>query len=127
MITPFYAALLVLLFIVLAIRVIRLRRRFQVALGDGKHSELSRAIRVHANFVEYVPLTLLLLFFIEQQGSAAWLVHGLGITLLAARVSHAWGVSQLKEQLNFRVTGMLLTFAVLLLSASLLLWQFVGF
>ena len=55
-IVPFYASLLAALYFFLSLRVIRMRRRERIALGDGENARLERAIRVHANFAEYVPL-----------------------------------------------------------------------
>jgi len=51
----------------------------------------------------------------------ALLVHGLGLVLLLARLSHAYGVSQARENFRFRVFGMVGTFAVLVVSALVLL------
>ena len=112
-VTPVYATLLGLLFIALSLRTIRLRRRHQVAVGDGNNSELRRAMRVHANFAEYVPLALLLIYFVERDGVEMLLVHALGCALLAGRLLHAWGVSQPRENFRYRITGMLLTFGVI--------------
>ena len=63
--TPVYAAVLALLFLLLSAYAIVLRRRHAVALGDGDVGALQAAIRSHANFAEYVPLALLLMFFLE--------------------------------------------------------------
>ncbi|HEY2255710.1 MAG TPA: MAPEG family protein [Variovorax sp.] len=113
-ITSFYAALLGLLFVVLSVRTLRLRRKLKISVGDAGNAQLLRAMRVHANFAEYVPLTLLLLAFAEAQGaSAAWLHIALG-GLLVARVSHAWGVSQVEENYVFRVFGVGVTLTVLI-------------
>ncbi len=49
-VTPLYAALLALFFVALSIRTIRLRRRYRVAIGDGRNTLLQRAMRVNANF-----------------------------------------------------------------------------
>ncbi|GHG60145.1 glutathione S-transferase [Alishewanella longhuensis] len=121
MITGIYAALLALLFIILSLAVITKRRQLQVALGSGGHSALERAIRVHANFAEYTPIALILLFLAETNGLAAPWLHVLGSMLVLGRLSHAYGVSQTKEPLQFRVWGMLLTFGVLTLSALAIL------
>ena len=115
--TAIYAATSGLLFFALSIRTIRMRRRHRVAIGDGNNNELRRAMRVHANFAEYTPLALLLVFFVESGGAPTPLVHGLGIALLAGRLLHAWGVSQPRENFRYRVTGMVLTFSVLLTAA----------
>lgn len=117
MTTALYAALLGLMFVVLSIKVIKQRRRYQVGIGSKGEATLERAIRVHANFAEYVPFALLLLFLAEYSGLATVYLHVLGATLVLGRFSHAFGVSQLKEPLQFRVFGMLLTFAVIILAA----------
>jgi uncharacterized membrane protein YecN with MAPEG domain len=113
LITPFYAALLALLFLVLSYRTIRLRRRLRVAIGDGHKPELQRAMRVHANFAEYVPLALLLIYFFEQQTGLALWTHILCVALLVGRALHAYGVSQAHEDFRFRVGGMFLTLSVI--------------
>nr|WP_323893986.1 MAPEG family protein [Aeromonas allosaccharophila] len=64
-ILPVYAALLALLFVLLSIRTIRTRHSRRVALGHGDDPAMLRAMRVHANFAEYVPLALLLIYFVE--------------------------------------------------------------
>lgn len=121
-VTPLYAALLGLIFIGLSLQTIRLRRRHRVALGDGNQAPLRRAMRVHANFAEYVPLTLLLMFFVEKGGSSALRIHILGIALLAGRLLHAWGVSQVQENLRYRTLGMVLTFSVIISACLFLLF-----
>ena len=50
--------------------------------------EMLRAMRVHANFVEYVPITLLLIFMLEMQGGSAFVTNLLCLVLLAGRVVH---------------------------------------
>lgn len=117
-ITPVYASILGLLFIMLSLRTIRLRRRYRVALGDNDNAELRRAMRVHANFAEYVPLTLLLVFFVEMDGLPAAWVHALCLALLCGRLLHAWGVSQIRENFRFRVSGMVLTFGTIMAAAA---------
>lgn len=119
-ILPPYAALLALLFVYLSVRTIGTRRRLQIAIGDQDHPEMKRAMRVHANFAEYVPLGLVLLSLVEARAPAAWLMHGLCLCLLLGRVLHAYGVSQKKERFQFRVAGMMLTFTCLV-GASLFL------
>lgn len=126
MTTALYAALLALMFVVLSIKVIGKRRQFQVGIGTNGEALLERAVRVHANFAEYVPLALVLMFLAEYSGLAPLYLHILGLTLLLGRLSHAYGVQQLKEPLKFRVFGMLLTFSVLLLSAIAILLLYLG-
>lgn len=117
MITPLYAAALALLFVVLSFRTIRYRRQYSVAIGSGKQALLARASRAHGNFAEYVPLALLLIFFIETGAAMPLLVHGLCLLLLTGRLLHAWGISQEQENLRFRVTGMSMTFLTIVIAA----------
>ena len=123
-VVPFYAALLAVLFIFLSLRVIRLRRRERIAIGDGNNPRLRRAIRVHANFAEYVPIALTLTTLIELQQFAPIVVHALCLALFIGRVCHAYGVSQEREDYRFRVVGMTLTFATIGVSALLLVGLF---
>ncbi len=121
-----YAALLAVLFVLLSLRTIRLRRSLKIAIGDSGSTEMLRAMRVHSNFAEYVPLALVLLALLAAGGASPWLLHGLGLLLLAGRLSHAYGVSQSSEVFTFRVTGMMLTFTTLLCASGLLLLQYLG-
>ncbi|MDQ3206656.1 MAG: MAPEG family protein [Pseudomonadota bacterium] len=120
-ILPVYASLLGLLFVVLSVQTIRVRRRRQIALGDAGDPAMLRAIRVHSNFAEYVPLSLVLIHLVETQLAWPLLVHALGALLLLARLSHAYGVSQARENFRFRIFGMIATFSVLVVSALALL------
>lgn len=116
-----YAALLALAFVYLSLRIIRLRRRLRIGLGHADNPLMLRAIRVHANFAEYVPFALLMIALVELRGAQTWLVHALGLCLVLARLSHAWGVSQERENFRYRVCGMVATFSVLAVSALYLL------
>ena len=48
------------LFFRLFMDVVKLRRANKISLGHGKNSKLERAVRAHANFIEYVPLSIML-------------------------------------------------------------------
>jgi uncharacterized protein len=93
----------------------------QAAIGTRGDVSLERKIRVHANFAEYVPFALLLLTFAEMQGGPAWLIHLICLALLAGRTIHAYGVSQVHEDYRLRSTGMAITFAVIALTAVMLI------
>ena len=112
-IVPFYASLLAVLYIFLSIRVIRMRVANRIGLGDGSNPRLRRAIRVHANFSEYVPLALILVAFVEMQQASPGLVHGLSLSLLIGRLIHSYAVSQEQENVRLRVAGMVLTFVTI--------------
>jgi len=116
-ITAFYASLLAILFLFLSLRVIGWRREQRVELGHGEDLQLLRRMRVHANFAEYVPLTLLLMALAESMAPPRPLVHLVGVILIAGRLIHAYGLSQTPHILSYRVWGMTLTFAALGIAA----------
>jgi uncharacterized membrane protein YecN with MAPEG domain len=112
-VTPVYAGLLALMFILLSVRVIGMRRSARVALGDGGNPALLRRQRVHGNFAEYAPLALLLMALAELQHLPNWMIHAIGILLLVGRAAHALGVGREPEVPRARILGMALTFAAL--------------
>lgn len=120
MITSLYASLLGLFFVFLSFRVAKLRKQFKIGLGDGGERKLAKAIRVHGNFSEYTPFVLLLLYFAEIQSSVLFpkhyviLIHIFGIVLLFARGYHAYGITQHSGLSNGRITGILLTWGLIL-------------
>jgi uncharacterized membrane protein YecN with MAPEG domain len=120
-ISSLYTSILALVFVYLSVCTLRLRRRLRIGIGDGGNLEMLRAMRVHSNFAEYVPLALIALFMVETSGASNLMVHFLGGALLVGRISHAYGVSKINENFFFRVSGMALTFTSILSSAIYLL------
>ncbi len=123
-ITPLYAGLLGLIFFGLSLRIPRLRMRYRVGLGDGDVPVLRQAVRVHANFAEFVPFILVLMAFVELAGYSAWFIHFLGIVLVMARVLHAYGLSQSPNHSPGRFIGTVLTLFTLMGCSLLLLLKF---
>lgn len=91
-VTALYGALSGLWILILAVDVVRGRRQCAVGIGHGDQPFLARRIRVHGNAVEYIPMALLLLLFVELLEYGHGIVHGLGILLLVSRVLHAIGL-----------------------------------
>ena len=116
-----YAAICALILIWLSTRVIQGRVAFRVNLGDGGNEVMQRRIRVQANFIEYVPVALVLMLLVQQAGFGAWVVHALGIALVIARLLHATGLGRFAGVSNGRVYGTGLTLAVLFAGATLAL------
>lgn len=124
-ITGLYAALGALLIIALAARVIWLRNTEKVGIGAGGNERLARAIRAHANAVEYLPIALLLLLILDLDQTRPWLLHLFGVVLIVARVLHAIGLSG-SAGLSFgRTVGIALTLLMTMVMALLLIWRFV--
>ena len=122
-ITMLYSGALALVLLVLGIRVIQARGQEKVYMGDGGNALVLRRMRGQANFVEYVPMTLLLVAFLELRGAPAWELHALLATLLVARIVHAYTFAFATFFTPGRFGGTVLTWAVLGISAVLCIWQ----
>jgi uncharacterized membrane protein YecN with MAPEG domain len=71
-ITAGYLAVLALLFAALAVHVVRLRGSHGAAFGDAGNAALRSAIRAHAHFAKYVPITAMMVAVLEMSGT----LHG---------------------------------------------------
>ena len=126
-ITAFYLAILALIYAVLALRVAGLRRANLALFGDAENAKLRTAIRVHANFIEYVPIITLLVALLEMSGMPPTRVHLLMGGLLLSRLLHPMGMAARPGTFQFnagRVGGILLTLAVLIGAAISALVRF---
>ena len=104
-ITALYAGILGLVSIGIAVAVGRVRGSTGVSIGDGGNLEVIAAMRRHANFIEFVPLTLILIGLLEANGVAGGAIHGLGGGLVIARLSHAFGYRADGTMGTFRAIG----------------------
>lgn len=107
MITALYASLCALLIVKLSLGVIAVRRQRKIRLGDGGDEELQAAIRAQGNATEYIPITLILMFLLENIVVYNWIIHLAGITLLTGRIIHAIGIKN--NDLKKRILGMKIT------------------
>ncbi|WP_455235243.1 MAPEG family protein [Thiogranum longum] len=122
-VTAIYVLPLTLLFIGLGMRVALLRLSKRIGIGDDGDRRLAMAIGAHINAAENIPIAVLLLFMLELQGTAVWLLHVLGAVLLVARLIHALGVSR-HPFLSFgRLWGMIGTWLPLGLMSGVYLLQ----
>jgi len=113
-ITALTAAALSLLCVMLAFKVIGIRRRDKISVGDGGNEELLRAMRAQANLLEYAPLTLILLACAELNG-VHWIILALlSVAFVAGRLLHPAGIKDAGSPFKARVIGMQLTLIVML-------------
>lgn len=107
--TLLYAGVLALLAVLLANQVLYVRLR------PGREPEwrADATLRVQANFVENVPLAVVVLFLLETGGIGATAVHGFGISLVVCRLLHAWGMSRNPGANYPRLIGAQGTFVIL--------------
>jgi uncharacterized membrane protein YecN with MAPEG domain len=117
-VTSLYAGLLALLYLGISAWVIRVRVQQNVLSGDKGNPVMANAMRVHANFAEYVPLALILILLAEMQGAPGLALHALGAALLLGRVMHAAGMASQPHKPPLRGGVALLTFLVLLFGGA---------
>ena len=125
-ITAFYASLLALIYVGLAGWVIAGRVTKETLFGDGGDDAMMRRVRCHANFIEYVPIALILLGLYEGAGGSPTLVRVLLVLLVVARVLHPIGMfaaENTPRQFSCRGGGIILTLLVVLVTALALLFR----
>jgi len=121
--TLIYAGILGLLLVILSFNVMQ---NWMRVTGEGQQTDraMHRAERILSSFVEYVPMALILLALIELKGTPSLVLHALGITLVAARVMHAYGSNDMRGAGLLRFLGAQLTFLVLTVSSLACVYYF---
>jgi uncharacterized membrane protein YecN with MAPEG domain len=100
-----YAAVLTLILIVLTQLVIVARNRAKVPLGDKGDDRLLEACRRQMNFVENVPMALILMLLAEAGGAGPLLLNGAGVVLVLARLIHPFGITVTNPAHPLRIGG----------------------
>ncbi len=119
MVTGLYAALFALMQIWLTIQVALRRKKHSIAYGHGDNEELARHIHVSGNFAETVPMALFLMLILETGGLDYWVIHALGLTMLASRILHAAGILSGGGQAILKRASVWITLGVYALAAIL--------
>ena len=88
-VTMLYAGILGLMSIAVAFPAGQLRGKLGIPLGDGGSVALLHAMRRQANFIEVVPMALILIGLLEMSGVSRYAIHGLGAALVFFRLCHA--------------------------------------
>jgi uncharacterized membrane protein YecN with MAPEG domain len=121
-ITPMYAGLLGIILLVLSIRVVAVvRAKGKILYGDGGDPDFATVVRGQANFIEYVPLTLILIAFAEAGGTSASWIHVMGIALVVGRIMHPFGLTNKPGIDPLRFVGINLTWLTLLAASVFVL------
>ncbi|MBT4891201.1 MAG: hypothetical protein HON65_16780 [Rhodospirillales bacterium] len=126
-ITGLYAGILGLFVIPLSIHVILNRYRAKIGIFDGGDEQLGKAMRIHGNFTEHVPLALILMILAEVNGSGPEMMHTLGLILLGSRLFHVYGLSMSAGPSVGRFVGVMGTWAVIAGSGGYCVARFIGF
>lgn len=126
-ITPMYAAVLGIILLVLSGRVIAVvRGKGEVSYGDGGNPDFTTIIRAQGNFIEYVPLIVILIAFAEAGGTSDTLLHAMGGALVVGRVLHPIGLTNEPGVNVPRFVGTVLTLIVLLASSIIVILNQMG-
>lgn len=97
----------------LAIRIGQMRASAKVLHGDGGNTGLMQRMRAQANFIENVPLALILIGAIELAGKGGQWLAIVGGVFMLARVAHGLGMDSTKAN-PLRAGGTLITMLTLL-------------
>jgi hypothetical protein len=108
-ITALYAGLLVLMSVFVANRVLKARLNAK----DYPEWKEETNLRIQGNFVENVPLALMLLLALELGGLPGSWIHIFGASLVVCRVLHAMGMSKDPGATYPRLIGAQGTFALM--------------
>ncbi|EFA82713.1 hypothetical protein PPL_04408 [Heterostelium album PN500] len=136
-ITTIFAGALGVIYTGLALNVVKYRRGLQISIGDGSHNlikeiakkkdgdevdvrkynKLLGAVRAHANFIEYVPIQLILAALLELQGADKFSLKVLLGAFTFSRVIHISGITNRNFVGTTRVLGTVFTFITLFASS----------
>ncbi|MBN8521684.1 MAG: MAPEG family protein [Alphaproteobacteria bacterium] len=124
MVTGLYFALFGFWLAFLFLRIVKIRTTQKIAFGQGGNQDMVRAQSVHSNFVETVPFILVLMIVLEWQGMyPAWVIHLVGLTMVASRIAHFIGIHQGTGTGIWRVVAGVSFITLLLIGSCLALYQ----
>jgi uncharacterized protein len=104
-ITALYALPLAVIFLALWINVTSTRSKLSQSIGDGGNVDLHERIRKHGNFVEWVPMVMLLMLLAEARGTGAMWLHAAGALLTLGRALHPFGLKANNPLHPLRIAG----------------------
>ncbi len=122
-ITAFYAALLVAVLIFLTTRIGVKRAKTRISILDGGDRQVAVEMRRHGNFVEHVPLLILLMAIVEVNGGNQVFLHVVGSALVICRIAHPIGLHYDHVQTPLRMIGSVGTSLITGALGFMALWQ----
>ncbi len=103
-----YLGFSVLLIVILAMNISRLRIAEKVANGDGGNKRIVKAVRAHMNSLEHILPFTLLLYFLHTQSISSLFFAILSFGFLGIRVLHSY--SMLASKFKIRQITAALTY-----------------
>ena len=120
--TMLTAAVFAVLHVIFTLRVGGYRFSNNISLGDGGDKELLNRIRGHGNFIEQVPIALVLLLLNDLNGLSDMAMYALGGALLVSRIVHYLMITTRSLPMVLRPLSMIGTLGTILVSAFLLVF-----
>ena len=90
--------------------------------GDPVNWELAERVRAHQNFLEYVPIMIILMALIEANGGSSMYLYVAGDLLIIARIAHAIGLKHDNMAHKGRFIGAAGTALITLITGLYALW-----
>lgn len=119
-----YASIFALFALALSFRAgdFRGKTGISVLFGEPANMELAERVRVHQNFLEYVPMVVIVMAAIEASGGSALFLYVVGDLLILARIAHAVGLKHDNMAHKGRMIGAGGTLLITVVTAGYGLW-----
>lgn len=123
-ITALYAGIFAIFALFLSFKAGSLRGKtgISVLYGEPQNMELAEKVRVHQNFLEYVPMIIILMGAIELNAGSSVFLHVVGVALIVSRIAHAIGLKADNIEHPGRLVGAGGTALITLVAAVYALW-----
>jgi len=127
-ITALYASIMMIFALALSFKAggFRGKSGISVMFGEPTNMELVQRVRVHQNFLEYVPMAIILMGIIEINGGNSTFLHVFGVVLIISRIAHAIGLRHDNMGHPGRIIGAGGTALISMAAALYALWMVAG-
>ena len=120
-VTLIFAAIFGFMHVVFTLRVGNYRFKSKISLGDGGDRELLKRVRAQGNFIENVPIALLLILLNDLDGAEDNTLMLMGSILLVSRLTHYLTIVTVKLPWILRPLSMLGTLGTIIAASVMLL------
>ncbi len=123
-ITLTFASIFTLFALILSFRAGSFRGKTGVSVlfGEPQNMELAERVRAHQNFLEYVPIIIIVMGAIEANGGSSTFLYVVGDLLIIARIAHAVGLKHDNMAHKGRLIGAGGTALIMLATAGYGVW-----
>ncbi len=127
-ITLLYAAILTIFALALSFGAGSFRGKtgLSVLFGEPANMELAEKVRRHQNFLEYVPMLLIVMGAIVLNGGSSMFLYVVGALLIVVRIAHAAGLKHDNMGHTGRMVGAGGTALLTLVTTGYGLWMAAG-